>query len=298
MIKTILLTGGTGFLGSHILKSLLEFDYNVIVLVRKSSDLFRIENSIKKIELFYLDENYENLADLFSSNKIDAVIHTATEYGRSCSMSSILQTNLILPIKLIEEGVKNNLKLFLNSDTFFGKPIYNASSYLNEYTTSKKYFLNFLLDSKDKLKIVNMRLEHIFGEKDSNTKFVTNILDQLIQNKDEILLTEGLQKRDFIYIEDVVTAYLKVLINNEQLTNFSELEVGRGESIEVRKFVEILSEITQSESKLKFGAIATKKGEIQDSKANLSELKKIGWESKYDLKTAVTKMIRIETELN
>ncbi|TDE43932.1 NAD-dependent epimerase/dehydratase family protein [Flavobacterium rhamnosiphilum] len=297
MIKTILLTGGTGFLGSHILKSLLDFDYNVIALVRKSSDLFRIDNSIKKIELFYLDENYENLADLFSSNKIDAVIHTATEYGRSCSMSSILQTNLILPIKLIEEGVKNNLKLFMNSDTFFGKPIYNDSSYLNEYTTSKKYFLNFLFDSRDKLKIISMRLEHIFGEKDSNSKFVTNILNQLIQNKEEILLTEGLQKRDFIYIEDVVTAYLKVLINNDQLTNFSEFEVGRGESIEVREFVEILSEITQSESKLKFGAIITTKGEIQDSKANLSELKKIGWESKYDLRTAVIKMIRIETEL-
>lgn len=297
MIKTILLTGGTGFLGSHILKNLLEFDYNVITLVRKSSNLIRIENLTNKTELFYLDENYENLADLFSSNKIDAVIHTATEYGRSCPISSILQTNLILPIKLIEEGIKNNLKLFINSDTFFGKPINNNSTYLNEYTTSKKYFLNFLVDFKDKLKIVNMRLEHIFGENDSNTKFVTNILNQLIQNKEEILLTEGLQKRDFIYIEDVVEAYLKVLINNEQLTNFSELEVGRGESIEVRKFIEILSEITQSKSKLKFGTIETAKGEIQDSTANISELKKIGWESKYDLRTAITKMIRVETKL-
>lgn len=48
MIKNVLLTGGTGFLGSHILKSLLNLDYSVIVLVRRSSDLKRIESLRKK----------------------------------------------------------------------------------------------------------------------------------------------------------------------------------------------------------------------------------------------------------
>jgi nucleoside-diphosphate-sugar epimerase len=294
MIKNVLLTGGTGFLGSHILKSLLDFDYNVIVLVRKSSDLYRIENLREKIELFYLDENHRNLGDLFSNNKIDAIIHTATEYGRGCSMSSILQTNLIFPIKLIEEGIKHKLKLFINSDTFFGKPMYKDSSYLNEYTTSKKYFLDYLFDNKDKLKIVNMRLEHIFGENDSDNKFVTSVLNQLIQNEREILLTEGLQKRDFIYIDDVVDAYLKVLDNYTRLNDFTEFEVGRGESIKVRQFVEILSETIHSESQLKFGAISTRKGEIQDSVANVSNLKEIGWESKYNIIQAIHRMVDFE----
>jgi nucleoside-diphosphate-sugar epimerase len=294
MIKNVLLTGGTGFLGSHILKSLLDLDYNVVVLVRKNSDLYRIENSSKKSELFYLDENYENLCDLFSNNKIDAIIHTATEYGRGRSMSSILQTNLIFPIKLIEEGVKHNLKLFINSDTFFGKSMFKDSSYLNEYTTSKKYFLDYLFDSKDTLKIVNMRLEHIFGEYDSDNKFVANVLKQLIQNKDEVLLTDGLHKRDFIYIDDVVDAYLKVLDNNMLLNDFTEFEVGRGESIKVRQFVEILSETIHSESQLKFGAIATRKGEIQDSVANISNLKEIGWEPKYNITQAIHRMVDFE----
>lgn len=294
MIKNILLTGGTGFLGSHILKRLLDLDYNAIVLVRKSSDLYRIENLRKKIDLFYIDENYGNLGDLFSNNKIDAIIHTATEYGRGRPMSSILESNLIFPIKLIEEGFKHKLKLFINSDTFFGKPIYKDSSYLNEYTTSKKYFLDYLFDSKDKLKIVNMRLEHIFGENDSDNKFVTSVLNQLIQNEQEILLTEGLQKRDFIYIDDVVDAYIKVLGNNTRLNHFTEFEVGRGESIKVRQFVEILSKTIHSESLLKFGAIATRKGEIQDSIAKVSNLKEIGWEPKYNIIQAIHRMVDFE----
>ncbi|RTY66266.1 NAD-dependent epimerase/dehydratase family protein [Flavobacterium bomense] len=296
MIKNILLTGGTGFLGSHILKSLLNLNYNVIVLVRNSSDLYRIENLRQKIQLFYLNENHKNLGDLFLNNLIDTIIHTATEYGRGCSLSSILETNLIFPIKLIEEGIKKDLKLFINTDTFFGKPVYKESSYLNEYTISKKYFLDYLSDPKRNLKIVNMRLEHIFGENDSDNKFVTSILIQLIQNKQEVLLTDGLQKRDFIYIDDVVNAYLKVLESNEHLENFTEFEVGRGESIKVRYFVQTLSEIIHSKSELKFGAIGTREGEIQDSVAKLSKLKEIGWEFKYDIKQAIQRMVEFEVE--
>lgn len=296
MIKKVLLTGGTGFLGSHILKTLLNFDYTVVVLVRESSDLYRIENLRNKIKLFYLDENCSNLGDLFLNNKIDAIIHTATEYGKDCKMSSTLQTNLIFPVKLIEEGIKHDLKLFINSDSFFGKPIYKDSSYMNEYITSKKYFSDYLLDSRNILKIVNMRLEHIFGENDSNNKFVVSILNKLINNEHEVLLTKGLQKRDFIYIDDVVDAYIKVLDNNIKLNDFTEFEVGRGESITVRQFVEILSEKIQSKSQLKFGAIATRKGEIQDSVANITNLKEIGWMPKYDIKQAIRRMVDIEVK--
>lgn len=298
MINNILLTGGTGFLGSHILKALLDFDYNVIVLVRNSSDLYRIENLKNRVKLFCLDENYENLDKLFLNNKIDVIIHTATEYGRGCPISSILKTNLIFPIKLIEEGIKNDLKLFINSDTFFGKPMYKDSVYLNEYTTSKKYFLDYLFNFKDKIKIANMRLEHIFGEFDSENKFVTNVTRQLIKENKEVLLTEGTQKRDFIYVQDVVNAYLKVVSNIDQVNNFTEFEVGRGESISVCQFVLTLLEISKSKAELKFGVLPVREGEIMDSVANLTELEKIGWKSNYDLKTAITRMVEIEKNRN
>lgn len=294
MIKNVLLTGGSGFLGSHILKGLLRANYNVVVLVRKKSNLHRIESFKDKYKLFCINEDLSNLNDLFSENVIDVIIHTATEYGRDSSMSSILQSNLLFPVKLLEEGIKNNLKLFINSDTFFGKSTFKDSSYLNEYTTSKKYFLDYLLDSKEKFKVVNMRLEHIFGEYDSENKFVTNVLYQLINNKTEIFLTEGLQKRDFIYIDDVVDAYLKVLENSSKLDKFTEFGVGRGNSITVRYFVELLFEITKSNSELKFGALPIREGEIQDSTANLDGLIELGWKSNYDLKSAISKLVDIE----
>ena len=138
----ILLTGGTGFLGSNILKKLVsKKDYNVIVLVRSSSNLYRIQD-IKGFELFYVDDNLDNLNELFGKNSIDTIIHTATEYGRNSKSSLVFQSNLLFPIKLIEVGLENKLKYFINTDTFSSKAIMKNTEYLKDYNTSKKYFLN------------------------------------------------------------------------------------------------------------------------------------------------------------
>ena len=141
-----------------------------------------------------------------------------------------------------------------------------------------------------------MRLEHVFGEFDSKNKFVTSVLHQLINNEKEILLTEASQKRDFVYVDDVVDAYLKVIHNINRVENLTEFEIGRGESIAVSDFVKTLLEISGSASHLHFGAVPTRVGEIQDSKANLTKLREIGWQPNFDIRTAVSKMIQIEND--
>ncbi|MCZ8230047.1 NAD-dependent epimerase/dehydratase family protein [Flavobacterium sp.] len=293
-MNKILITGATGFLGSKILKKLVEDDYNVVALVRKTSNLNRIESVKGDFDLFYFNEKSNNLNELFENYKIETIIHTATEYGRNAKTSEVLKTNVIFPIQLIEFGLERDLKLFINSDTFFGKPEYSNSAYLNQYTNSKKYFLDYLFCKREGFKAVNLRLEHIFGEFDSDNKFVTDVLHKMLKSEKEVLLTDGLQKRDFVYVEDVVNAYLKVLRNIDSIANISEFEVGRGESVSVRQFVELMAEQTKSKSKLFFGGISTRKGEIQNSVANILPLNDLGWKPIYDLKTAIRKMIELE----
>lgn len=293
-MNNILLTGATGFLGSKILKKIVDEGYNVVVLVRKESNLSRIQNVNGAFKLFYIDEKLDNFDELFEKFKIDTIIHTATEYGRNLNTSNVLMTNLIFPIKLIESGLRQGLKTFINSDTFFGKPKFSNSSYLSQYTNSKKYFLDYLFAKKEEIKVVNLRLEHIFGEFDSKNKFVTDILHKLLKSENEILLTDGMQKRDFIYVEDVVEAYLRVLHNIDSIDNLTEFEVGRGESVSVRLFVELMAKQSKSKSKLVFGAIQSKVDEIQCSVANIEPLYKIGWKPKYDLQTSISKVIELE----
>ena len=71
-----MLTGGTGFLGSHLLKQLSDKDYNVIVLKRSYSDIWRIKEFIDQIKFYDIDKTA--IEDIFKENKIDYVVHLAT----------------------------------------------------------------------------------------------------------------------------------------------------------------------------------------------------------------------------
>jgi len=291
-MKNVLLTGATGFLGSHILESLLENGYAPIVLLRSSSDTWRIEHLKAKCDFFFLDE-LTDIPSIFEKYNVDSIINTATDYGREKSLSTILNTNLLLPLRLIEEGIKNRVKLFINTDSFFAKQQFNQK-YLSNYTTSKKILAVTLEGVAEQLPIANVRLEHVFGENDSETKFVTTILKQVLQNKEEVFLSEGTQKRDFIYVKDVASVFITLLNTWENLTGYNEFEAGIGESITVKEFINIMRDISGTKSQLLFGAIKRHEGEIEDSFANNKDLLKLGWKPKYSVNEALYNMIQKE----
>ena len=295
-IDKILVTGATGFLGSQILQKLLSAGYTPVILIRPTSNIWRIKSIISQCEVFTLDKDGENIKELFDLHNITSIIHTATEYGREKPLSALLKTNVIFPIQLIEYGLNKDLKLFINADTFFAKPQFEQD-YLNQYTDSKRILEGLLKGFSALVAIRNVRLEHIFGENDSESKFVTAILNKLMRNEAEILLTDGSQKRDFVYIEDAAEAFVQILQNANHSNGYLEFQVGRGESISVRSFVEEMASLTKSKSTLKFGAMQNRIGEISDSFADLSELTKIGWKPRYDVSSAITNMITLTKQV-
>lgn len=293
-IENVLLTGGNGFLGSFILKELLKNGYRPLLLLRPHSDTWRIKEEISECILFTLTGN-SDIERLFSLYEIDSVIHTATDYGKNSSLTNLLKTNVIFPINLLEEGSKRQLKLFINTDSFFAKKCYNQA-YLREYTNSKRILEQLLIDLRVETKIVNLRLEHIYGEKDREDKFFITILKKLLADEPEIALTEGKQERDFIYAGDVATAYTTIINNVDSLEHFQEFEVGTGEPLSLRKFVETLAIQSGSKSSLKFGEVPTRQGEIASSFAHTEALLKLGWRQQYSTDQAIRHIIRKEKE--
>lgn len=294
-IRNILLTGGNGFLGSFILKELLKNGFRPILLLRPESDTWRIKEEVLKCNVFILTGADREIEKLFGEYEIDAVIHTATNYGRNNSLTELLKTNLIFPISILEEGIKRNLKLFINTDSFFAKNEFNQT-YLKDYTNSKRMFERLLIDISTEIKIVNLRLEHVYGENDAEEKFFTSILKKILTNVPEIALTSGEQERDFIYAEDVASAYILAINNLELLKKYQEFEVGSGEPVTLRKFVEKLALHSGSESFLKFGELPSRPGDIPSSSANITALLSIGWQKHYDTDQAIRRIIKKEKE--
>ena len=113
-MSTILLTGGTGFLGSKMANALVEYGYHVVVLKRASSDLHCLSRVAKSIAFY--DVEGLDLSEVFKKEgQIEAVIHTATTYGRSGeSNSEIMEVNNVFPSRLLKSAIASNVKTFIN----------------------------------------------------------------------------------------------------------------------------------------------------------------------------------------
>jgi nucleoside-diphosphate-sugar epimerase len=287
--KTLLLTGATGFLGSHLLETLLDHNHTVVVLKRSTSDLWRIHHLLDRIKSYDIDLQPLELA--FEEQQIQAVFHTACHYGRNQDpMHQIVQTNLLLGLRLLDACLQFNTDTFFNTDTLLQK-------YLNSYTLSKKQFVEWLKQQSDKIQVVNLKLEHMYGPKDGTTKFVPWVLSQLKQNVPEIRLTAGEQKRDFIYIDDVVSAYLTVLNHTSELGEFNEFEVGTGELVSLKDFIIALKDVFEAQqgkvkTKLKFGAIPYRQGEMMSVNVDNQALVRLGWRPVYYYQKGLPRLIK------
>jgi len=298
-MKTILLTGATGFLGSNLAHRLVEIGHRVLVLKRPSSNLARIADILPYLSLY--DIKSPDLSAPFRDHgKVDAIFHTATCYGHNGETSTeILDTNTAFPLRLLETAALFDTRAFFNSDTFFNTDDINCN-YLSRYVLSKNNFLKWakLFSEDHKIRFVNIRIEHMFGPGDAESKFTTQIVKSCLANVPEIKLTLGEQKRDFIFVSDVVDAY-EVLLektgNGEDF--FQHYDLGSGKSVSIREFVETFHKLSKSTTYLNFGGLPYRNNEIMSSVANLEKMISLGWRCRTSLSEGLEKIICYEKGL-
>lgn len=295
MRTLIVLTGATGFLGSNLLGKLLADGYEVAAIVRTNSNLARIEKwtGHGNIKLYNIEKI--NPRSIFEGNKVDVIVHTATEYGRGGSaISKILEPNLILPIRLIELGIEHKTACFINTDSYFNKVGSSYSNLLN-YSLSKKSLLVWLRQLSNQIRVVNVTLEHMYGPWDSRSKFVENLIQEIaVERISRVHLTHGHQKRDFVYVDEVAEAFIKLIeYGCTHEFTFKNFEVGTGESIQVRDFAQTIKDLSHSPSVLGFGDIEYRSDEIMDSKADISALVELGWVPTIGIREGLSRILHI-----
>ena len=286
----ILITGATGFLGSNLLARLTTAGHKVIILVRSSSSFKGIEPLLDKVSIHVIRDT--TIDDIFLSNKIECIIHCATNYGRGeVNLSDLLDANLIMPLRLLQAGCKAGVHCFINTDTILDKGV-------NDYSLSKSQFQEWLKTYSQKMLCINIALEHFYGSNDNETKFVSYIVKQLLDKVDSIDLTEGKQMRDFIYIDDVVCAF-QLIIDKclLQQTGYLDFSIGTGIPISIGDFVKLAKKITgNTKTYLNFGALPYRKNEAMVTDVNIADICALGWNPSIKLSEGLTMMIKQEQE--
>lgn len=289
--RSVLITGATGFLGSHLVNRLCKLGFRIIILKRSASRLDRLAQYLQNLICYDLENT--NIESIFKKHSPELVLHCATDYGRDKeNLISLLETNLIFPMKLMTVAEKYQPCLFINTDTILDAKI-------NAYALSKKQFFAWLARDNMNLPRINIVLDHFFGPFDSPSKFYKKIINDLLDEVPVIDLTPGQQKRDFIYIDDVVDAFL-VIINYglRMKKKFKNFQIGSNQQITIKAFIENIQVLTgNTKTHLNFGALPYRKNEIMEYSLDSSALQLLSWSPKWSLEKGLKATIQQEIEL-
>lgn len=286
--RNILITGGLGFIGSHIANKLIE-----------NNNLTIIDNlSTGNIRNLY-DPNHENLTlikkdlnslDLNANLKdIDYVFHLAALVSVPLSVENPVTCNLenvTTTINLLNACVKNDVKkiIFSSSSSVYGN---NTNIPLNEkelpmptspYAASKascEMYLKSFYESYG-LNYLSLRYFNVFGPKqDKNSQYaavIPNFISAILENRQPVIYGDGEQTRDFVFVNDVANANIKACTSNYN----GILNVAGGKRITINQLFEIIKETLDSDVNAKY--LPKRFGDIMHSQADISNLNKINLE--------------------
>ncbi|HVT00826.1 MAG TPA: NAD-dependent epimerase/dehydratase family protein [Patescibacteria group bacterium] len=215
-----LVTGANGFIGSNLVKKLIHKNYEVHVIIKKESSIKRIQEFRNQIKIHINDLTNEDTLRILSKKINPTVIfHLATyeNYRDQDKINEMINTNIIGTKNLLlatkdieyncfintgsssEYGVKN--MPMKETDTISPISFYAATKASATHIASsfaKQYSKN----------VITFRLFSVYGPGENNDRFIPNIVTSL-KNDLPVFLTKGTVRHDFIYVDDVVDAYLK-----------------------------------------------------------------------------------------
>lgn len=286
----ILVTGGAGFIGSHIVDALIEKGHEVVVVDNLSSG--RLENVSKKSRFYKADIKGKDIEQIFKKEKPQIVCHQAAQKNVRISVENpkfYLEDNGIGTLNILESCIKHGVKKIIFAST--GGAIYDPSilparedksrlNPLSPYGITKllgELYLRFYSDTYG-LKYTSLRYSNVYGPRqdaEGEAGVVAIFATSLVKGKIPIIFGDGNQTRDFVYISDVVNANL-LSIENPKSDN-QIFNVGICQEKSVNQIFDSLRQIIGYKGKAIH--LKPKKGEVRRISLSYDKIKKVlGWE--------------------
>ncbi len=285
----LFITGATGHIGTELISKISNQNYEINILVRKESNIRSLLKLNPKIKVFYSLEEVIEKNTIFSD--ADIFFHLATCYGTKNEDSEYIKyVNFDLGKKLLSNVLKFENKIFFNIDT-------SLPSEANYYSKYKKLFLS---DSMRKINdksinFINLTLENVYGPNDQDNKLIPSLLSACLENKEYFDLTIGKQKRDFIYIDDVISALIILLteVKYDYRRNFLNIDIATSKKISIKELAVKIKKMTNSKTILRFGSNTKEIFDATIPNADTSFLFNLGWKPEVSIDSGLKKLINL-----
>jgi CDP-paratose synthetase len=284
----ILVLGGSGYLGSRLAKAFAEAGRSVTVALRRMPDR-RQGEELGGVGIVEVGQAGTGLtADVLRG--VEVVVNAAGAYGRSGEgLRSLVDANIVFPLSVLEVAAEAGVSAFVNCGTALAPE-------LNAYALSKRQFSDWgrLITEDGGPRFVDARIEHFYGPGDDDMKFATHLARALLEDQVEYPLTPGEQERDFIFIDDVVAAFVVLVEHAHEFTGYQTVGVGSGRRVTIREFAELVHRVAGSSTRLDFGALPYRPNEVMRSCADLTVLETFGWQASVPLEVGVKRLLHAE----
>ncbi|WP_455242073.1 SDR family oxidoreductase [Petrachloros mirabilis] len=297
----VLVTGGAGFIGSHLVDRLVQEGHEVIIVDNLVTGKRR---NINKAARFYkLDIQSWRLERVFRNERPNIVMHLAAQMDVRKSVEDPMfdaQVNVLGTLNVLQQAVKHGVRKVVFSSSggaiygeqdVFPAPESHPTRPMSPYGLSKlcgEQYLSYFQRASG-LQMVSLRYANVYGPRqdpEGEAGVVAIFIQKMLHNEQAVINGNGRQTRDFVYVDDVVEANLAMMGQETQGT----YNVGTGLETSVNDLFRILVEHTGTTCKEVHGP--AKKGEQARSCIDNSKLRlELAWEPRTGLSEGLKKTV-------
>ena len=291
--KNVLVTGGAGFIGSHLFERLIEND-NFIVIIDNFSDY----DSEKEKNLLDITKDYEikkdyrlireNLIDksIFKNinHDIDVIFHLAAIPGVRYSIQNaelVTKNNIISTVNVFEYALEIGVKkvVYASSSSVYGNPIYtpvdekHPTNPISPYAVSKlcsEFYADYYFREYN-LPVTSLRFYTVYGPRGRLDMAIRKFFNNILQNRSIKIFGDGNQIRDFTYISDIVDGL--ILAAEKKQSSGEIFNLGCSNPISLNQLIERIYKIADKPNKIDY--LEKQKGDVEITHSNIEKAKKI-----------------------
>lgn len=291
----ILITGATGYIGSHLTSHLVGKDYDIAVLLREDSKTTLLSKHLNTIQIYRTNGSFADLVRIIEAFHPEVVIHLASLFlsqHHPEQVEELINSNILFPTTLVEAMATFGVSKLINTGTSWQH--YENADYnpVNLYAATKQSFEDICeyYSRAMKIKIITLKLFETYGPGDPRKKLIPLLL-KCLTTKQTLKLSPGDQKLDLVHIQDICTAYETALNQISKMKHPDHLKYGisSGSHIRIRDLVGMIEKVSRENLTIIWGGRPYRDREIFHPWSKFDPLP--AWKPKISLEKGLRSLI-------